>query len=242
MEKLKNEKNNGLQSFNPSTPQLFKDSAIREMLRRRHAAVPPLSDSFEEKLFAAYEQRKKEQLALTSHTRVPHSRRHLILWPSIAAAATVALLLTFRMFLPMPEGESRMRGGGGSLPESSSQMAQVPTPSVNIISSPKEPISPPPSLSEASSKEKHKTHRKTSRVITQEEVTDNSIATASEEKTEEHNIAVASTDKQESIEKTKASDAKPNKEVEPALFNHNRYKVRSHIAAAFNMLQSTSEI
>ena len=44
-----------LQSFNPSTPQLFKDSAIREMLRRRHAAVPPLSDSFEEKLFAAYE-------------------------------------------------------------------------------------------------------------------------------------------------------------------------------------------
>lgn len=72
----------------------FKDSAIREMLRRRHAAVPPLSDDFEEKLFSAYEQRKKEQLALTSHTRVPHSRRHLILWPSIAAAATVALLLT----------------------------------------------------------------------------------------------------------------------------------------------------
>jgi len=227
MEKLKNEKNNGLQSFNPSTPQLFKDSAIREMLRRRHAAVPPLSDSFEEKLFSAYEQRKKEQLALTSHTRVPHSRRHLILWPSIAAAATVALLLTLH-FTRQPVSES--------------QMAQVPTPSVNIISSPKEPISPTPSLSEASSKEKHKTHRKTSRVITQEEVTDNSIATASEEKTEEHNIAVASTDKQESIEKTKASDAKPNKEVEPALFNHNRYKVRSHIAAAFNMLQSTSEI
>lgn len=197
----------------------FKDPAIREMLRRRHAAVPPLSDDFEEKLFAAYEQRKRLQKR--------RNVRRLILWPSIAAAATVALLLTL-YFIRQPVSES--------------QMAQVPTPSVNIISSPKEPISPTPSLSEASSKEKHKTHRKTSRVITQEEVTDNSIATASEEKTEEHNIAVASTDKQESIEKTKASDAKPNKEVEPALFNHNRYKVRSHIAAAFNMLQSTSEI
>ena len=229
----------------------FKDPAIREMLRRKHAAVPPLSDNFEEKLFAAYEQRKKEQLALTSHTRVPHSRRHLILWPSIAAAATVALLLTFRMFLPLPEPEkkwpdlqskSHSWGGDGSLPESSSQMAQLPTSSVKDITAPIEKASPTPSLSEASSKEKHKTHRKTSRVITQEEVTDNSIATASEEKTEEHNIAVASTDKQESIEMASSSDAKPNKEVEPALFNHNRYKVRSHIAAAFNMLQSTSEI
>jgi cytoskeletal protein RodZ len=194
----------------------FKDPAIREMLRRRHAAVPPLSDSFEEKLLAAYERQQRQ-----------HKMRRLILWPSIAAAATVALLLTLH-FTRQPVSES--------------QMAQVPTPSVNIISSPKEPISPTPSLSEASSKEKHKTHRKTSRVITQEEVTDNSIATASEEKTEEHNIAVASNNKPESIEMTKASDAKPNKEVEPALFNHNRYKVRSHIAAAFNMLQSTSEI
>lgn len=161
--------------FNPSTPQLFKDSAIREMLRRRHTAVPPLSEDFEEKLFSAYEQRKKEQLALTSHTRVPHSRRHLILWPSIAAAATVALLLTLH-FTRQPVSES--------------QMAQVPTPSVNIISSPKEPISPTPSLSEVSSKEKHKTHRKTSRVITQEEVTDNSTATAVEDDVEEKSLAV----------------------------------------------------
>ena len=83
MEKLKNEKNNGFQSFNPSTPQLFKDSAIREMLRRRHAAVPPLSDSFEEKLFAAYERQQRQ-----------HKMRRLIIWPSIATAATVALLLT----------------------------------------------------------------------------------------------------------------------------------------------------
>ena len=71
------------------------------MLRRRHAAVPPLSDDFEEKLFSAYEQRKKEQLALTSHTRVPHSRRHLILWPSIAAAAVGVLLLTFSQSAPV---------------------------------------------------------------------------------------------------------------------------------------------
>lgn len=76
-----------LQSFNPSTPQLFKDSAIREMLRRRHAAVPPLSEDFEEKLFAAYEQRKRLQKR--------RNVRRLILWPSIAAAATVALLLVF---------------------------------------------------------------------------------------------------------------------------------------------------
>jgi hypothetical protein len=226
MEKLKNGKNNGLQSFNPSTPQLFKDSAIREMLRRRHAAVPPLSDDFEEKLFSAYEQRKKEQLALTSHTRVPHSRRHLILWPSIAAAATVALLLTLH-FTRQPVGES--------------QMAQLPTSSVKDITAPIEKASPAPILSEASPKEGHKTCKRKNRVISQEEVTDNSIATASEEKTEEHNIAVASTDKQESIEMASSSDAKPNKEVEPALFNHNRYKVRSHIAAAFNMLQSTPD-
>lgn len=63
--------------------QTFKDPAIREMLRRRHAAVPPLSDSFEEKLFAAYERQQRQ-----------HKMRRLIIWPSIAAAAIVALLLT----------------------------------------------------------------------------------------------------------------------------------------------------
>lgn len=219
MEKLKNGKNNGLQSFNPSTPQLFKDSAIREMLRRRHAAVPPLSDDFEEKLFAAYEQRKRLQKR--------RNVRRLILWPSIAAAATVALLLTL-CFIRQPVNES--------------QMAQLPTSSVKDITAPIEKTSPAPSLSEASPKEEHKTYKRKNRVITQEEVTENTIPTASEEKTEEHNIAVASTDKQESIEMASSSDAKPNKEVEPALFNHNRYKVRSHIAAVFNMLQSTSEI
>ena len=65
----------------------FKDPAIREMLRRRHAAVPPLSDDFEEKLFAAYEQRKRLQKR--------RNVRRLSLWPSMAAAATVALLLVF---------------------------------------------------------------------------------------------------------------------------------------------------
>lgn len=191
MEKLKNVKNNGLQSFNPSTPQLFKDSAIREMLRRRHAAVPPLSEDFEEKLFSAYKQRKKERLALTSNTRVSHSRRKLILWPSIAAAATVALLLMLRMFLPMPEGESRMRGGGGSLPESSSPLAQVHTSSVKDITAPIEPTSSVSSLSEVSPKKKHKTHKRKSRVITQEEVTDNTVAVASEYNAEEQSLQVA---------------------------------------------------
>jgi len=213
MEKLKNGKNNGLQSFNPSTPQLFKDSAIREMLRRRHAAVPPLSDGFEEKLFAAYERQ--------------HKMRRLIIWPSIATAATVALLLTLHF---------------AKQPVSTTQLAKTQPPSVNIIVSPKEPSAPTHILSEASSKEKPKTHKRETRVTTQKGVTDNSTATAVEENTEEQHLANTSNDKQESIEKTKASDAKPNKEVEPALFNHNRYKVRSHIAAAFNILQSTSEI
>ena len=61
--------------------QAFKDTAIREALRRRHAAVPPLPDDFDEKVLAAYERQKKEQ----------HSRLKLILWPSIAAAACIAI-------------------------------------------------------------------------------------------------------------------------------------------------------
>ena len=61
--------------------QAFKDTAIREALRRRHAAVPPLPDDFDEKVLAAYERQKKEQ----------HSRLKLILWPSIAAAACIVI-------------------------------------------------------------------------------------------------------------------------------------------------------
>lgn len=100
MEKLKNKKNNGLQSFSPSTPQLFKDSAIREMLRRRHAAVPPLSDSFEEKLFAAYEQRHRSHKSGVPMPNRPLTVRRF-LWPSIAAAAVGVLLLTFSQSAPV---------------------------------------------------------------------------------------------------------------------------------------------
>ena len=145
--------------------QTFKDPAIREMLRRRHAAVPPLSDSFEEKLFAAYERQQRQ-----------HKMRRLIIWPSIATAAAAAVLLLMLHFAKQPV--------------STTQLAKTPPPSVNIIVSPKEPMSPTPSLSEASSKEKHKTHRKTSRVITQEEVTDNFTATAVEDDVEEKSLAV----------------------------------------------------
>ena len=105
----------------------FKDPAIREMLRRRHAAVPPLSDDFEEKLFVAYEQRKKERLALTSNTRASHSRRELILWPSIAAAATVALLLMLH-FTRQTVSEV--------------QMAQVPTAKQRVTALPVSPTIP----------------------------------------------------------------------------------------------------
>ena len=61
--------------------QAFKDTAIREALRRRHATVPLLPEDFDEKVLAAYERQKKEQ----------HSRLKLILWPSIAAAACIAI-------------------------------------------------------------------------------------------------------------------------------------------------------
>ena len=194
----------------------FRDPALREALRRLYSTPPQLPADFADKFHEA---------AMQQYWRRRNVRR-LVLWPSIAAAATVALLLTLH-FTRQPVGES--------------QMAQLPTSSVKDITAPIEKASPAPILSEASPKEGHKTCKRKNRVISQEEVTDNSIATASEEKTEEHNLAVASTDKQESIEMASSSDAKPNKEVEPALFNHNRYKVRSHIAAAFNMLQSTSD-
>ena len=147
--------------------QTFKDPAIREMLRRRHAAVPPLSDDFEEKLFAAYEQRKQLQKR--------RNVRRLILWPSIAAAATVALLLVLHI---------------AKQPTNTMQLAKTQLPSINIISSPKEPTSPAPNLLEVSSEKKHKTYRRKSRVITQEEVTNNSTATAVEENVEEKSLAV----------------------------------------------------
>ena len=61
----------------------FSDTDIREALRRHFAAMPPLSDDFNDKLFAALNRKKRQR-----------KMRRLIIWPSIAAAATVALLLT----------------------------------------------------------------------------------------------------------------------------------------------------
>ncbi len=164
-----------LQSFNPSTPQLFKDSAIREMLRRRHAAVPPLSDSFEEKLFAAYEQRHRSHKSGVPMPNRPLTVRRF-LWPSIATVAAAAVLLLMLHFAKQPV--------------STTQLAKTQPPSVNIIVSPKEPSAPTHILSEASSKEKPKTHKRESRVTTQKEVTDNFTATAVEDDVEEKSLAV----------------------------------------------------
>jgi hypothetical protein len=61
----------------------FSDTDIREALRRHYAALPSLSDDFNDKLFAALNRKKRQR-----------KMRRLIIWPSIAAAATVALLLT----------------------------------------------------------------------------------------------------------------------------------------------------
>ena len=61
----------------------FSDTDIREALRRHFAAMPPLSDDFNDKLFTALNRKKRQR-----------KMRRLIIWPSIAAAATVALLLT----------------------------------------------------------------------------------------------------------------------------------------------------
>ena len=61
----------------------FSDTDIREALRRHFAAMPPLSDDFNDKLFAALNRKKRQR-----------KMRRLIIWPSIAAAAIVALLLT----------------------------------------------------------------------------------------------------------------------------------------------------
>ena|GEM_PF-2428590 len=71
----------------------FSDTDIREALRRHFAAMPPLSDDFNDKLFAALNRKKRQR-----------KMRRLIIWPSIAAAATVALLLTL---LPASEPQDR---------------------------------------------------------------------------------------------------------------------------------------
>lgn len=71
----------------------FSDTDIREALRRHFAAMPPLSDDFNDKLFAALNRKKRQRKV-----------RRLIIWPSIAAAATVALLLTL---LPASEPQDR---------------------------------------------------------------------------------------------------------------------------------------
>ena len=71
----------------------FSDTDIREALRRHYAALPSLSDDFNEKLFAALNRKKRQR-----------KMRRLIIWPSIAAAATVALLLTL---LPASESQDR---------------------------------------------------------------------------------------------------------------------------------------
>lgn len=60
----------------------FKDSNIREALRRRHAALPPLPEDFDDRLFAALERKGKRR-----------SIRRMILWPSVAAAAAAVVLL-----------------------------------------------------------------------------------------------------------------------------------------------------
>lgn len=71
----------------------FSDTDIREALRRHFAAMPPLSDDFNDKLFAALNRKKRQRKV-----------RCLIIWPSIAAAATVALLLTL---FPTSEPQDR---------------------------------------------------------------------------------------------------------------------------------------
>ena len=71
----------------------FSDTDIREALRRHYAALPSLSDDFNDKLFAALNRKKRQR-----------KMRRLIIWPSIAAAATVALLLTL---LPASESQDR---------------------------------------------------------------------------------------------------------------------------------------
>ena len=62
----------------------FKDPLIREALRQIRANVPPLSDDFNEKLFAKLEQRRRQR-------RI----RRLVLWPSIAAAVAARIAIAF---------------------------------------------------------------------------------------------------------------------------------------------------
>ena len=142
----------------------FTETDLREALRQLFPNPPQLPDDFAQRIYEAAQRQK--------HRR---NVRRLILWPSIAAAATVALLLVLHI---------------AKQPTNTMQLAKTQLPSINIISSPKEPTSPAPSLSEASPKKKHKTHNRKSKVIAQEEVTDNSVATAVEENVEEKSLAV----------------------------------------------------
>lgn len=112
----------------------FSDTDIREALRRHFAAMPPLSDDFNDKLFAALNRKKRQR-----------KMRRLIIWPSIAAAATVALLLTL---LPASE------------PQHNAVIAQVQPKVVNqspVAAHPEDSVEPAPVV--VSHKVEKKTHR-----------------------------------------------------------------------------------
>ena len=112
----------------------FSDTDIREALRRHFAAMPPLSDDFNDKLFAALNRKKRQR-----------KMRRLIIWPSIAAAATVALLLTL---LPASE------------PQHNAVIAQVQPKVVNqspVAAHPEDSVEPAPVV--VSHKVEKKTYR-----------------------------------------------------------------------------------
>lgn len=112
----------------------FSDTDIREALRRHFAAMPPLSDDFNDKLFAALNRKKRQR-----------KMRRLIIWPSIAAAATVALLLTL---LPVSE------------PQHNAVIAQVQPKVVNqspVAAHPEDSVEPAPVV--VSHKVEKKTYR-----------------------------------------------------------------------------------
>ena len=112
----------------------FSDTDIREALRRHFAAMPPLSDDFNDKLFAALNRKKRQR-----------KMRRLIIWPFIAAAATVALLLTL---LPASE------------PQHNAVIAQVQPKVVNqspVAAHPEESVEPAPVA--IPHKAERKTHR-----------------------------------------------------------------------------------
>ena len=67
----------------------FTEEEIREVLQRRYSSMPALSGDFCERVLAAHERQQRRGKV-----------RRLILWPSIAAAAAVALLLVLNMERP----------------------------------------------------------------------------------------------------------------------------------------------